>query len=413
MTCQFLRIAEDLRMKDFVKYLFLVLLMLGLQGCRASSTKDKSRVKFNPFDRNVRNVALVVGSPNDLDGVARDVVNVSQMLKDPMFGYEVVVINNATADQILSKAEEIGQGLAPTSTVFFYYSGHGSDDGMLISQGHQPFHMSSVAKRIAKGYGKGKFKRFIAVMDSCFSGQNVNGDDAMFLAGAKPKTKKSEQEMLHSSLGYMSSEMRPKADLPFEQALIVSAAQRNQESEDMGSSIGGAFTASWMRVMKSKLGQSGGATIQTILDETKQATKSFSGGSHTPAWKAMPESMLSEPLGGSGGGGGPSPAPVPLAQDIFVAYGDAADGAMVFLSVPDSAGAASAELCKGEKVACSTGSGQKVMNFVAATDLKLSSRAVFRGEKNIMPVEGETLTVILRKNDGSALEARSYIVRKR
>ena len=127
----------------------------------------------------------------------------------------------------------------------------------------------------------------------------------------------------------------------------------------------------------------------------------------------MPESMLSEPLGGSGGGGGPSPAPVPLAADIFLAYGDAANGAMVFLSIPDSAGAGSAELCKGEKVACSTGSGQKIMSFVAATALKLSSRAVFRGEKNITPVDGETLTVVLRKSDGSALEARSYIVRRK
>ncbi|MEI6398683.1 MAG: caspase family protein, partial [Pseudomonadota bacterium] len=337
-------------------------------------------------------------------------INVSQLLKDPKLGYEVVVINNATSDQILSKAQEIGQGLAPTSTVFFYYSGHGSDDGSLISQGFNPFRMSDVAKRISQGYGKGKFKRFIAVMDSCFSGQNVNGDDAMFLAGTKAKTKKSEQQMLQSSLGFISSEMKPKADgdLPFEQALILSAAQKNQESEDMGGDIGGAFTASWMTVMKSKLGQSGGATIQTVLDETKRTTESNTGGAHSPAWKAMPESMLSEPLGGGSG-----PAPASLAADIFVAYGDAANGAMVFLSIPDSAGAGSAELCKGEKVACSTGSGQKIMSFVAATDLKLNSRAVFRGENSITPVDGETLTVVLRKSDGSALEARSYVVKKK
>ena len=397
-------------MKDFVKFLAFGLLVMDMQACRVSSNQGSSRVKFNPFDRNVKNVALVVGSPNGLEGVPRDVINVSQALKDSKLGYEVVVINNATSDQILSKAQEIGQGLAPTSTVFFYYSGHGSDDGSLISQGFNPFRMSDVAKRISQGYGKGKFKRFIAVMDSCFSGQNVNGDDAMFLAGAKTKTKKSEQEMLQSSLGYMSSELRPKAvgDLPFEQALIVSAAQKNQESEDMGSSIGGAFTASWMTVMKSKLGQSGGATIQTVLDETKRKTEQNTGGSHSPAWKAMPESMLSEPLGGGGG-----PAPVSLAADIFVAYGDATDGAMVFLSIPDSAGAGSAELCKGEKVACSTGSAQKIMTFVAATDLKLNSRAVFRGENSITPVDGEMLTVVLRKSDGSALEARSYVVKKK
>jgi hypothetical protein len=86
---------------------------------------------------------------------------------------------------------------------------------------------------------------------------------------------------------------------------------------------------------------------------------------------------------------------------------------MVFLSVPDSAGAASAELCRGGKVACSSGSGEKIMNFALATELKLNFRAVFRGERNITPFAGEPLTVVLRKNDGSALEARSYIVRKR
>ncbi len=116
-------------------------------------------------------------------------------------------------------------------------------------------------------------------------------------------------------------------------------------------------------------------------------------------------------VGGGGGGAGNS-------TGGFVGGnggkgGDGADGAMAFLSIPASAGAGGAELCKGDKVACSTGSGQKIMSFVAATALKLSSRAVFRGEKNITPVDGETLTVVLRKSDGSALEARSYIVRRK
>lgn len=378
------------------------LMLISVFSCRPQGELS-SRVKIAPADRNAKNVAFIVGSPNDLSGVDRDIAEVSAMIKQADFGYEVVVINRATASQVLSNAEEIGRKLSENSTVFFYYSGHGSADGYLITEGLQTLRLSTIAKRIGKGYGKGKFKRFIAVMDSCYSGQNINGREQMFLTSQQNAV----QETLHEAVDNMASDMKPKANpnLPFEQALLLAAAQSNEESLDFGPSVGGAFTASWRKILSQDLKKEG-VSIGALLEETRAETRRRTGGSHTPVWKAMPESLLTEKLVAT------STSDV-NADDIFMALGDASDGAMMFTSIPVNVSVGAIEICKGDKIACSTGSAPKLATFVNASDLKIENRAVFRSEKSIALAHSDVLTVVVRDASGRSIGARSVTVKRK
>jgi hypothetical protein len=374
--------------------------MMTLVSCRPN-LDSSSRVKFRPADPNARNVALIVGSPNDLEGVAKDVQEVSKLIRDSQLGYEVSVIPVASASQIMAKAKELGATLSENSTVLFYFSGHGSEQGYLFAQGLQQFKLSSVAKSFGSGLGQGKFKRFIAVMDSCFSGQNVNGDQAMFLNQSKPLD---IAEILSASVGHMASDLKPKADpnLPFEQALVLSAAQRNQTSLDMGPSIGGAFTYALRKVLKKDLSSPGNVTLGQVLNEAKKETIRQSGGGHTPAWKAMPESMLSEPLTPS----------KPDESAVFVALGET-QSPFIFASLPSQLSSGSVELCKGDVVACSTSNAQRVLSMVQANDLNITGRSVFRGEKGYTVNDGDVLTIVIKAAGGNAVAAQAVKITKK
>jgi hypothetical protein len=385
---------KEYAMKSIIKNLFVMSMFVAVTSCR-SNMESASRFKFRPADPNAKNIALIVGSPNDLKGVAKDVNEVSKLIKESDFGYEVTVIPAATVNDIMTKANELGQTLSENSTVLFYFSGHGSEQGYLFAQGFQQFKLSSVAKNFGTGFAKGKFRRFIAIMDSCFSGQNVNGDQAMFLNQSKPL---SVPEILSASIGNMTSDMKPKADpnLPFEQALVLSAAQRDQTSLDMGPSIGGAFTSAFRKVLKKDLASPGSLTLSQVLEEAKKETMRSTGNHHAPAWKAMPETMLNEPL----------TQPSQNADGVFVALGET-QSPLIFASLPTSVAVSAVELCKGEKIACSSGSASKVLSFVKATDINVAGRDFFRSENGYTVASGDVLTVVVKGSNGNVLSAQA------
>jgi Caspase domain len=378
-------------MKISKNWILVIGAVLALASCRKSADPSGSRVKFRPFDPNAKNIALIVGAPNDLEGVPKDIKEVSKLIRESGFGYAVVTVPVADVNMVMSKAREIGSSLSANSTVLFYFSGHGSEEGYLFAQGLGTFRLSSLAKEIGKGYGKGQFKRFVAVMDSCFSGQNVDGGEAMFLNQPAPESKLAE--MNSSMIGNAASDMKPKADpnLPFEQALIVSAAQRYQTSLDAGPSIGGAFTYAWRKVMSQNLGK-GNATLGQVLEGTRAQTRRDTGNAHTPAWKALPESMLQERLSDSGSS----------LNEIFIAIGEG-DKAMIFASIPNSLSPSAVELCKGDKVACSAGSAPKLMTFSSSPDLKIDGRVIYRGDATYQAFNGDILTAIVRDGNGAAV----------
>lgn len=277
------------------------LVAISIAGCRAP-VHDHSRVKFTVANRNAKNVALVVGSPNNLAGVPKDVINVSNMIRQNDLGYEIQVINNATKSQILGYASELSAQLTPESTVFFYFSGHGAATGVLATQGYGSMTIREVANSFASRLSSRKFKRFIGVIDACYSGQSAIGNEAMFLNDNQQNfsldgfltglTTKPTSGLFGDWTQPSSQTLGsvPKGFPPFEQGLVLAAARPTEESLDAGESVGGIFTYSWLQAIQS--GKS--STLQEILENTKRITVMNSNGSHTPVWKVMPEAMLQE-----------------------------------------------------------------------------------------------------------------------
>jgi len=287
-----------------------------LFSCQQSTDRDASGVRFTVANRSAKNIALVVGSPNDLPGVSRDVENVSKMIRESNLGYELITINYAGKSQILGKAREIGGRISADSTVFFFFAGHGADNGQLVSQGNGMFTLKEVAGSIKSGSNLKTFKRFTAVIDACHSGQSVNGSEAMFLAGT-PR----EFSMDKFISGMVSGDSYGSGDdeglfdanyggnegsngfgaRPFEQGLVIAAAKASQYSADGGASIGGIFTASLMSAIRSN----SSATLSEILENARRMT-SIRSSDQTPLWKATPESILNERFNSGGSDSGAS-----------------------------------------------------------------------------------------------------------
>jgi hypothetical protein len=220
----------------------------------------------------------------------------------------------------------------------------------------------------------------------------------MFLTGKA----KSEHETLSTFLGMTSADMKPKslANVPFEQALILAASQRNETSLDFGSSIGGAFTSSWRKILKKGFQSGQQFTVGQLLEEAKAQTIRETGGGHTPVWKALPESMLSESLN--------SMSPPQDLSALYLALGDISiGGSMVFISLPTSVRVGSIELCKGDKVSCSSGSASKVASFITAADTRVPDRQIYRSEKNLDFSSGDVVTAVVRDANGRAVDAVS------
>ena len=286
------------------------IIIFFLVSCQQNSEGDTSGVRFTVAHRSAKNFALVVGSPNDLPGVTRDVENVSKMIRESNLGYELVTINYAGKSQILAKTREIGSRITADSTVFFFFAGHGADNGQLVSQGNSMFTLKEVARSIQSGSNLKTFKRFTAVIDACHSGQSVNGTEAMFLAGT-PREFSMEKFIsgMVSGNSYGSGEDEglfndnysgPDGSTsfgarPFEQGLVVAAAKASQYSADGGASIGGIFTASLMSAIRSN----SSATLSEILENARRIT-SIRSSDQTPLWKATPESILNERFNSGG-----------------------------------------------------------------------------------------------------------------
>lgn len=296
-------------------WLVVALSLSGLSGC-SSQTPENTGLEFAVANRNAKNIALLVGAPNDLPGVRTDIVNVARMIRQSDLGYEVVELNNASRSQILSAADNVGRSITAESTVFFYFSGHGAESGTLIPQGYGSVTLKEVASTISRGINGGRFTRFIGVIDACFSGQSVDGNQAIFLAGNSiEQTNASSSDINNFSVDQFATALATasnrglfdynftgnsaafaKGNPPFSQGLVLAAARKFETSLDGGSAIGGVFTASWLSAIKSN----SNATVGQILERSKQLTIRNSGGSHVPVWKAMPESFLNEQFNGGG-----------------------------------------------------------------------------------------------------------------
>jgi hypothetical protein len=145
------------------------------------------------YDTSAPNQAnFFVGDASGIPGVYKDSHNLTRMLSGTDWNFTVEINGPGAGDddqsQTTSQIEEqwIRSAVALrdkslSSTMFFYFSGHGSEDGSLITSDGS-FRFSELARKVKSQRGKA-FKRLVVLIDSCFSGQIATGSDRVTAAG--------------------------------------------------------------------------------------------------------------------------------------------------------------------------------------------------------------------------------------
>lgn len=133
------------------------------------------------------------GDDSGIPGVHLDPVAMQKMLEDPSLGlnFQTRIFRSATlrkmqdesaqaARDLLPAPQASGQAnLKPRGTLFWHVSSHGMANGRTLSADEVPFTFASIASKIREARGNVPFERLIVFYDTCYSGQNVDGNVAI------------------------------------------------------------------------------------------------------------------------------------------------------------------------------------------------------------------------------------------
>jgi Caspase domain len=288
--------------------LVLCLMSSGLYlGC-GRKTESTADLKFRPYDHNAKNIFMVLGGINGLDGVPTDVREMTKVLQDKSNGFNWTVESNddAPKDYILRELTANAAAVGENGTLGFYVTGHGTESGeFLTANGFLSY--TEVAEAISKGRAQ-PLKRLLTFNDSCFSGNWVDGQGALperFKSMAQPAEffadpsndeanalANRQAENIVEQISTVNKSMSGKA---VEQFLTFAASKKTQTSLDYGSERGGAFTWSLRQTFGSLKQTNKDATMGDLAKLTAQKTWDETQH-HLPVFKAVPESMLQEKL---------------------------------------------------------------------------------------------------------------------
>ena len=381
-----------------------ILIAFALTASCAAPKASRSNLRDLAANKNAKNVALIFGAENDLPGVNKDVTEISKLFSDPTFGFQVSVKDKATSSTMIQESGTVAAGLDENSTLIWYYSGHGAEDGSLFAQDQQPVYMRDVIAAMQK-VRKTPFKRLIVIMDSCFSGQNVDGTAAILSSSEAQASLTGSVNTIHSSLD--NSVSAPATNRPFEQAIILAAARNNQTSADAGADMGGVFTYSW-RTTIAKLLTNKTATISQMLNDTIALTKQNGEGdpnAQVPVFRASPQSILNEPLVGPGGGSSGG-------DTVFHAYvrlaGADESHPVMQVSVPQTAAVAAMILCASDLATCRQTNGANApAAFAINGNAGVAGRIVFASQTGVSLQTNTVYSMIFRNAAGAEVGTQS------
>ncbi len=359
----------------------LLTLSLSCGKHRESATDPKDLA----YSRNANNVALLFSSPNNLSGPPTDIKTLKPILEG--LSFKVVTVDNATVDDIIRETKKSSKDIGENGTLFWYFSGHGTQQGRLVAENEQLLDFKEVTTAITD-VRESPIKRFLVFVDACFSGQLVNGTQSLIneggavtSSGITRSTQKfaladtdetdpndaqvgSSGEQTPEELDAIGTEKSStgiraaiadayhyKTGKVFEQALVMTAARKFETSLDLGRSYGGAFTYSLRKAFSELKGSSGKPTIRDLAETVIAETKDITENAHIPVYRAFPatgvlEDFLFEPSG------------INVTNDALTLE----DGTSVRISLKDSKNAKA--FFDAMNIAVTTKSGRQVKEFV-------------------------------------------------
>lgn len=405
------------------------------------------------YDPSARNIALLFGAPNGLPGIPDDLETMKAVLEDPSGGngFKVVLINEATTKQILDATRQAAIDAGENGTIFWYFSGHGAESGSLMTVGGMlPFSEVTDVVREAR---QTPVKRFYAMFDSCFSGQMVDGSAAInnrvntspgFDGNDEPNYALASSNAVAAEAQYLKLTAQTYADVaassfydqapvakmagqPYEQLIVISAAQRYETS--LAGSSGSEFTNALKAVFKRMKSDSPNATIGQFIEAVKSETRSQTGGHHTPAARVMPEqgvlddTLFIKPnrqrapdsqLQPQRNDTTPQQGSAPSIAVALGAMDSTSASARVYVNVDGSA--ARVGLCSGRRESC-VRTGSVFLEFRDATSQQafpeVAGRKVLESVKTLRLAAAKPVTILVFDASGKIIASRTIQFRQK
>ena len=126
-------------------------------------------------NKNAKNRALLVGVPDDLQGIDKDLDIVSKLVGQPQYAFYTRTLWNqaGTAENILREISELSSQAEKDGTLFFYYTGHGVENEIEAYGGN--LEIKKIAAAIALGRkDQGPLARLVVFFDACRAGTYID-----------------------------------------------------------------------------------------------------------------------------------------------------------------------------------------------------------------------------------------------
>ncbi len=231
-----------------------------------------------------KNVALLVGVTYGLPGIDLDLKNVKEIASHPGYRFDTHELweDEGVVANVSKNLTDLAASIPKGGTLFFYFSGHGSPEGVLMND--RLMTIAEIRAAIEKGRkNKGPLDRLVMMFDSCYSGALLDPLRKSMLVSTKPLNADSFTENLVSEL---------KAGNRAEQywkKLFVFASSRADETSAAGAD-GSAFTVSLRKAFdESVLAKS---TVADFVAKTQKYTAEY----HHPVARLVPVTMGTEAL---------------------------------------------------------------------------------------------------------------------
>jgi hypothetical protein len=306
-----------------------------LAACTSGGGNGGTSLSSLVYDKSAPNKAsFFVGDASGLTGVYQDTDNLTRMLSGTDWNFQVETNGPGAGDddtpqtsqqieaQFIKSSVEL-RDASLSATMFFYFTGHGSDDGSLITP-DGGFHFSELARKVKQQRGKA-FKRLVVLVDSCFSGQIATGSDRVTAAGltggleltpgsidvpTPPDANVTSDKVARSRLiaTAIANDVVSVGNGLADELIVVTASAPEETSGD--ESNGGTGTLAFIRALE-------GANETTTIEAFYQTMRSNAFG-QTPQLSTEPQELRQQPIKGadSRGSGGGSRGVVPAQTGV-------------------------------------------------------------------------------------------------
>lgn len=376
---------------------WLIGVLAATEAC-SPAPEGHAQLDDMAFRRGAPNVALLIGEPNGLTGIDLDLNMMDETLNRETGGsFEVRRIWREDAQAVVEATRQAALDVGDEGTLFWFFSGHGSTDGQLITEpGAVDF--DDVAAAIKASRAK-PLKRLMLFVDACFSGNLVDGRNEVARGETEGATFSLVENGAESLAELATRSLSPKAGrysaTLADQLLVVAAA--DAQTESLAGNDGSTFTKGvWQAFHAAR--EDSETTIASFLDQVSRNTLANSGGQHFPVYKAFPgATLLNERLSSE-----ESAAPPVF---LFMAEEDAGGSTPLFLSCEKDRSVTA--VCVGAAAdSCSPATGVAIHELAAR-----AGRRYFATNSGLRAQAGETLTVVTAEQaTGSQTAVQSFVV---